>query len=239
MAVILNIETSAERCSVALSNEGQVVWHAEEETPMKHAERLAPYVSRALDDATRREMRLDAVAVSIGPGSYTGLRIGLSLTKGLCYGLDIPLITVPTLELLAVSAMFRNMDAEGDEIYVPMLDARRMEVYTATYDAALTTLQEPRPLILEQGWDTDIAPGRKLICVGNGATKAEPVAADPSRILFMPRIMPLAMDMTALSERAFRQGTFADTAYTTPLYLKDFQATTPKNLANTLRPNAI
>ena len=133
MATILNIETSTDVCSVALTSEGQVLDHRENYEGQTHATLLSQYVKDMLDYAHSREMKLDAVAVSIGPGSYTGLRIGLSEAKGLAFGLDVPLIGVNTLQLLTVSAMFNHFIDEERLLYVPMIDARRMEVYTAAY----------------------------------------------------------------------------------------------------------
>ena len=132
MANILNIETSTSVCSVALGSAGEVIDHYENYDGQTHATLLSRYVQEALDTASRRDMKLDAIAVSIGPGSYTGLRIGLSQAKGLAYGLGIPLIGINTLQLLAVTAMFREF-FDDDVLFVPMIDARRMEVYTAVY----------------------------------------------------------------------------------------------------------
>ena len=228
MSVILNIETSSHICSVAVTTDGMIDFHIESEEPTQHAALLAGYVDRALDHLSRREMQLDAVAVSIGPGSYTGLRIGLSLAKGLCFAKDIPLIGVNTLELLAVKAMFGLRDAEGDEILVPMIDARRMEVYTAAYDFSLHSLIEPRAMILDAESYMDLPADRRIVFIGDGVDKARDVVRHPGA-LFLTNAMPLAMDMTALSERAFRNGEFMDAAYGVPFYLKDYQASKPKN----------
>lgn len=146
MAVILNIETSTNVCSAALTAEGMVLCHREDFSGRNHATLLSGFIKDCLDFAAEKEMKLEAVAVSIGPGSYTGLRIGLSEAKGLCYALDIPLIGIDTLKIMAVSVMF-NQELEGDELFVPMIDARRMEVYTAVYDFALNDLVAPTPLI--------------------------------------------------------------------------------------------
>lgn len=228
MSVILNIETSSKICSVALTSDGMVEFNIESDSDMEHAKLLAVYVDRALAHAESREMKLDAVAVSIGPGSYTGLRIGLSLAKGLCFAKDIPLIGVPTLELLAVKAMFGYRDAEGDEILVPMIDARRMEVYTAAYDFTLNPIMKPQPLILDETSYKELPSDRKLIFIGDGVDKAKDVL-QLENALYLTNAMPIAIDMTALSERAFRNKDFLDTAYCTPEYLKEYQATKPKN----------
>ena len=147
MAVILNIESSQSASSVALSVDGNVEWSAVEREAMHQATDLAPFVAQAMEEVTRKELKIDAVAVSTGPGSYTGLRIGMSLAKGLAFGLDVPLIGVETLKLIAVKAMFRNLNFTGEEILVPMVDARRMEVYTAAYDFKLDALIPPQAMI--------------------------------------------------------------------------------------------
>lgn len=228
MATILNIETSGEICSVAVSRGGLVEYQLEDLEPMSHARRLAPFIEKCLAEMERREMKPDAVAVSIGPGSYTGLRIGLSTAKGLCMGLGIPLLAISTLQILVVKAMFSSMDWTGEEILVPMLDARRMEVYTAAYDFALRPLIEPMPLILEGDSYTSLPADRRVIFVGPGATKARDIVSRNDAV-WLTEMQPHARDMTALAEKALREGAIADTAYCTPLYLKEFQATKPKN----------
>lgn len=228
MATILNIETSGEICSVAVSRDGVVEYQLEDQGPMNHAQKLAPFIEKCMEEMARREMKLDAVAVSIGPGSYTGLRIGLSTAKGLCFGLGIPLITVSTLEILAVKVMFRSMDWTGDEILVPMLDARRMEVYTAAYDFALNQIMSPMPYILDAGSYRNLPEGRKIVFFGPGSDKAKDVVDIPASE-WIDGIKAYARDMTALSEKAFRENRTADVAYAVPEYLKDFQASVPKN----------
>lgn len=228
MAVILNIETSTEVCSAALTAEGMVLCHYEDFNGRNHAALLSGYVKRCLDHARDHEMKLDAVAVSMGPGSYTGLRIGLSEAKGLAYALDIPLIGVSTLQLMAVHAMF-NADFEPDVLLAPMIDARRMEVYTAVYDFALEEIMKPRPLILEpDSYSAELSRGA-VAFFGNGSDKARQVLTSPNA-RFLPDIVPLASDMIALAERSYMRREFLDLAYSTPEYLKDFQATKPKKL---------
>ena len=227
MANILNIETSTAVCSVALGSDGQVLEHHENYDGQTHATLLSAYVQDVLRYVRAREMKLDAVAVSIGPGSYTGLRIGLSEAKGLAFGMDIPLITVNTLQLLVVSTMFNHF-IDDDVLYAPMIDARRMEVYTAVYNAALEAIVEPRPLILDSDSYAEVLSRGKVVFMGDGSDKAHDVITHPNS-QFIGGIKPVALDMIALSERAFRQGDFADVAYSTPFYLKEFQATVPRN----------
>lgn len=223
MSIILNIETSSEICSVAVSADGMIEYHIESEEPMEHASLLGVYVDKALDDIARKGLNLDAVAVSLGPGSYTGLRIGLSLAKGLCYAKDIPLIGINTLELLAVKGMFGLRDAEGDELFIPMIDARRKEVYMACYDFALNTIMEPQPMILDEHSLLNLPAEKKKVIIGNGALKAKEIIT-AENTLFLTNRMPVAMDMTALSERAYRSGDFLDVAYSVPIYLKEYEA---------------
>lgn len=228
MALILNIETSSKICSVALSDEGQILYQLEDHEGQNHATRLAPFIDKCLNELARHERKLDAVAVSNGPGSYTGLRIGLSMAKGLCFGMDIPLITLDTLKVMAVKAMFRQFDWEGDEIIVPMVDARRMEVFTGAYNFALEEQMAEGPLILEPDSYKDLASRfRRLIFTGDGVAKAKEIL-DVRDAVWIEGGMPVARDMMALSEKYFREGRFADVAYATPHYLKEWQPTAPK-----------
>lgn len=229
MATILNIETSTEVCSVALTNEGQVLDHRENYEGQTHATLLSQYVKDMMEYARSREMKVDAIAVSIGPGSYTGLRIGLSEAKGLAFGLDLPLIGVNTLQLLTVGTMFNHFIEEDDVLFVPMIDARRMEVYTAVYNPALETVLEPQAMILdEHSFEDLLQQGHTLVLMGNGSDKARQVISH-ERARFIEGVKPVAVDMMALAEKAYREQAFIDVAYSTPLYLKEFQATKPKN----------
>ena len=229
MANILNIETSTEVCSVALTSEGQVLDHRENYEGQTHATMLSQHVKEMLDYARSREMKPDAIAVSIGPGSYTGLRIGLSEAKGLAFGLNVPLIGVNTLQLMAVSTMFNHFIDEESVLYVPMIDARRMEVYTAAYAPSLEAVLEPQAMILdEHSFDALLDKGHTLILMGNGSDKARQVLARDG-VRFVDGVKPVAVDMMALAEKAYREQDFIDVAYSTPLYLKEFQAIKPKN----------
>lgn len=229
MANILNIETSTDVCSVALTSEGHVLDHRENYDGQTHATLLSQYVQEMLQYARTRDITLDAIAVSIGPGSYTGLRIGLSEAKGLAFGLNVPLIGVNTLQLLVVSTMFNHFIDEEKVLYVPMIDARRMEVYTAAYNAALEPVLEPQAMILDEQSLVDLnQQGYTLVLMGNGSDKAHQVLTRDG-VRFVAGIKPVAVDMMALAEKSFREQRFIDVAYSTPLYLKEFQATKPKN----------
>ena len=224
MATILNIETSTDVCSVCLSHDGEMKFHDADYKGRNHATVLGGFVKNALDYAKMCEMKLDAVAVSIGPGSYTGLRIGLSEAKG--FGLDIPLIGVNTLKLLSVAVMF-SKNIGPDDYFVPMIDARRMEVFTAVYDLALNEVMPNQAMILDENSFADLLESRKLHFMGNGADKASDLIKSQNAE-FTLGIRPNASDMIALSEKAFRENDFLDLAYSTPNYIKKFHTTTPK-----------
>ena len=227
MAVILNIETSTHVCSAALTYDGHVVKQFQDYQGHNHASLLSGYIKECLDEAKHKSLTLDAVAVSIGPGSYTGLRIGLSEAKGLAYALDVPLIGINTLEILTVDVMFSDFFDEN-VMFAPMIDARRMEVYTGVYDYSLTPVLKPTPLILdEHSYEEYLAKG-PVIFFGNGSDKARELLTHPNAN-FITEMHPLAANMTALSEKAFRDKKFMDIAYSVPEYLKEFQATTPKS----------
>lgn len=239
MATILNIETSTSVCSVALASEGTILDHSEDFNGRNHASVLSGFIKQALDYLARHEMKLDAVAVSIGPGSYTGLRIGLSEAKGLAYSLDIPLIGVKTLELMTVGVMFGHDSLPDGCLFAPMIDARRMEIYTAVYNIALEEVMAPQPLILDtESYKAQLAEA-PVVFFGDGSAKFKPLLEEATAeggqqqgaaAIFIPDVNPLAVDMLALSERAWMRKDFLDLAYSTPLYLKEFQATKPRNL---------
>ncbi len=223
MSTIIAIETSGKYCSVALIHEGLAEFSREDEIEMNHARAIGPFVDECVKEARRREWKIDAVAVSMGPGSYTGLRIGLSMAKGLCFSLNVPLIGVSTLKLIAVKAMFRNIDWQGDEILVPMIDARRMEVYTAAYDFRLNALMEPQPLILDAESYGNLPTDRDIYFMGDGSAKSTEVLKG-ERYQWLDGVNPKASDMTALAEKAFRESDFLDVAYSVPEYLKEYEA---------------
>lgn len=227
MPTIINIETSGKICSVALTRDGVLEFDLENRDGMKHAELLAPFVERAMEEVKRKEWNVDALAVSIGPGSYTGLRIGLSLAKGLAFSLGVPLIGVSTLKILAVKAMFRNFNFTGEEVLAPMIDARRMEVFTGAYDFSLKALQAPGPMILDNDSYATLLENREVWFMGDGAEKAKDVIKSPNA-KWLDGLDPLAKDMLALSEKAFREEDFLDIAYSVPEYLKEYQTTVAK-----------
>lgn len=233
MACILNIETSTNVCSVALSENGHCIYNDEDHSGPNHNERLGTFVDSALSFADSHAIPVDAVAVSMGPGSYTGLRIGVSMAKGVCYALNIPLIAVPTLELMCVSPL---LAPEGSSKYIeegallcPMLDARRMEVYAAVYDRALKVKRDVQPDVVEQDTYQQFLDQQPVYFFGNGAAKCKETINHPNA-RFIVGIEPLAKNMFPLAERRLMNNQTEDVAYFTPFYLKDFVALKPKKL---------
>lgn len=229
MATILNIETSTSVCSVALTMDGNVIDRREDYQGRNHASLLSGYIEDMLGAAKKHELRLDAIAVSMGPGSYTGLRIGLSEAKGLAYALNIPLIGVDTLQTMTVAVMFSDFFDEN-VLFAPMIDARRMEVYTAVHNFALENVMAPQPLILDEDSYREQLDRGPVIFFGDGSEKARPLLEKHPNANFITEIHPLAANMMALAERSFHRGEFLDLAYSVPNYLKDFQAIKPKKM---------
>ena len=227
MSCILHIETSTEVCSVSVSQDGASIFTKEDFNGPSHATLLGVYVDEALSFVDNHAIPLDAVAVSCGPGSYTGLRIGVSMAKGICYGRNIPLIGIPTPEIMCVPVLL-NHDLPEDALLCPMIDARRMEVYAAVYDEYLNPVMPVGAYIVDENTFAEVLSQHKVIFCGNGAGKCREVINHPNAI-FVDGVYPLASNMLALAERAFAQGKFNDVAYYEPFYLKEFVATTPKN----------
>lgn len=229
MSCILNIETSTDVCSVAISDNGQVIFNKEDHSGPNHAVKLGVYVDEALSFIDAHGIPLEAVAVSCGPGSYTGLRIGVSMAKGICYGRDVKLISIPTLELMAVPVLIGEHPAEEDALIVPMLDARRMEVYAKVMDRALKEVRPIRADIVDADTYKEYLDRGTVYFFGNGAEKCMEVINHPNARL-VKGIEPLAKNMAPLAEKRFVEGKFEDVAYFVPFYLKDFVAKMPKKL---------
>ena len=228
MSSILFIETSTDVCSVAVSHDGAIIFNKEDHTGPHHNERLGSFVDEALSYTDNHALPLDYVAVSCGPGSYTGLRIGVSMAKGICYGRNLKLIAVPTLELLCVPVLLRELVTDDAALLCPMLDARRMEVYAQVFDRAL---QEKRP-IHSDVVDADTYKeflSHPMYFFGNGAAKCMKAINHPNAHL-IEGIEPLAKNMLPLAEKRIAQGKFEDVAYFVPFYLKDFVAKQPRKL---------
>ncbi|CDA53536.1 tRNA (adenosine(37)-N6)-threonylcarbamoyltransferase complex dimerization subunit type 1 TsaB [Prevotella sp. AM42-24] len=229
MSCILNIETSTDVCSVAISDNGQVIFNKEDHSGPNHAVKLGVYVDEALSFIDAHGIPLEAVAVSCGPGSYTGLRIGVSMAKGICYGRDVKLISIPTLELMAVPVLIGEHPAEEDALIVPMLDARRMEVYAKVMDRALKEVRPIQADIVDADTYKEYLDRGTVYFFGNGAEKCMEVINHPNARL-VKGIEPLAKNMAPLAEKRFVEGKFEDVAYFVPFYLKDFVAKMPKKL---------
>lgn len=228
MSCILHIETSTAVCSVAISEDSHVIFSQEDFNGPSHAVSLGVFVDEALSFIDSRAIVLDAVAVSCGPGSYTGLRIGVSMAKGICYGRNIPLIGIPTLEVLSVPVLLFH-DLPEDALICPMIDARRMEVYAAIYDRALKVKRPISADIVDENSYMEFLNEQPVYFFGNGAAKCKEKITHPNAH-FIDDIHPLAKLMSPLAEKAFINGDFKDVAYFEPFYLKEFLVTKPKKL---------
>ncbi len=223
MALILSIESSTKNCSVAVARDGEVLAIRELcEKRFSHAEKLHSFVLEVMSESTHDLSELDAVAVSKGPGSYTGLRIGVSTAKGLCYAIDKPLISVPTLESLA-----RQVDASGDELIVPLLDARRMEVYSAVFDSGYTQVRETRAEVIDAASFSEYLEKSKIFFLGDGVEKTRTLIDHPNAV-FVRNRYPSSKEAAVLAEIRYKEKSFEDLAYFEPFYLKDFIAGKPK-----------
>lgn len=228
MSCILHIETSTTVCSVAISQDGSCIFEQQDANGPSHAVNCGLFVQEGLSFAENHAIPLDAVAVSMGPGSYTGLRIGYSTAKGVAYGRNVPLIALPTLKILCVPVLLEQ-DLEEGALLVPMIDARRMEVYATVYDRSL---REVRPIgadIVEEYTYKEYLDQGPVYFFGDGSDKCKKIIQHPNAH-FLDGMTPLAKNMFPLAEKAFAQGLYADVAYSEPFYLKEFQATTGKKL---------
>jgi len=222
LAYILSIETATTNCSVSLSNEGEILVLKEDyNNNFSHAERLHVYIDAVLKDAKITLPKLDAIAVSKGPGSYTGLRIGVSAAKGLCYALDIPLISIATLEALAHQIKIE----EG--VIVPMLDARRMEVYSAVFDFEHDQIRATQAQILEENSFNEYFEKGPVYFIGSGVEKTKELIVHKNAI-FVENKLPSTNEMGLLAYNKYKKNDIEDVAYFEPYYLKDFIGLKPK-----------
>ena len=225
MAIILNIETATKNCSVSLANNGAILALIElNEDNFSHAEKLHTFILEALKEGDKEMKDMDAVAVSSGPGSYTGLRIGVSAAKGLCFSLDIPLISIPTLTSLA-----NAINVEKGDMIIPLLDARRMEVYDAVFDFEKKSIRKTRAQIIDENSFSEYFEKGKVYFLGDGSLKCKGVIHHDNAI-FLEGYFPSAKEMADLSYQKFLNNDFEDVAYFEPFYLKDFVAIKPKKL---------
>jgi tRNA threonylcarbamoyladenosine biosynthesis protein TsaB len=219
---ILNIETSSTVCSVSLSLNGKLIRLKEKDEGYTHAEDLHVFIREILKDAEIKPEQLNAVAVGLGPGSYTGLRIGMSAAKGLCYALQIPLIGVATLEAMALNVLSRHV-VETKQLLCPLVDARRMEVYCALYDNGLREVERCRAKIISEETLSEWKkyPDR-LIFFGSGMEKCRKLLAQTLNPVFVENIFPSSEWMVPLSFKKFNEELFEDLAYSEPMYAKEF-----------------
>jgi tRNA threonylcarbamoyladenosine biosynthesis protein TsaB len=222
---ILCIETSSEFCSVALFEDGELLGHRSDSDSFSHASKLTVLIEQLLNEF---KLTPDAVAVSSGPGSYTGLRIGTSTAKGLAYGFGIPLISVDTLKLIAHSLML-NANIDKDEFIIPLIDARRMEVYTAVYSTELVPITPPYSLILTDNSFGDLNKQAKVHFTGTGSAKAEGILNIDDARFYSDLGRPNAKFMGRLAFQKFTHNEFEDVAYFEPFYLKEFHFTKGKS----------
>ncbi len=227
MPKILSIETSTTVCSVALTTDGNTLASQKLFLEKSHSTLLTVVIEQIMKQVGMEMSELDAIAVSKGPGSYTGLRIGVSTAKGLCYALDKPLIAVNTLLAMANEV---NRQNHSGALLCPMIDARRMEVYTALYDAKLNELKKTSAKILEENSFHETLMQNQMLFFGNGAGKFKDLKNNVSNAIFIENITPSAWSVGLLANQAFLKGDFEDVAYFEPFYLKDFVATKPKRV---------
>lgn len=237
MSVILHIETATEACSVAVSEDGANIYSVDNfdeltqagKKETNHSKRLGVFVDEAMSFTDNHAIPFDAVAVSSGPGSYTGLRIGVSMAKGICYGQNLKLISVPTLELLSVPVLLRYDDLPEDALLCPMLDARRMEVYCALYTRALKAVEGVDARIINEDSFKDYLDKHPVYFFGNGAEKCKSVISHPNAH-WIDGIQLNAKYMAPIAERKFLREEYEDVAYFEPNYLKEFVAIKAKKL---------
>jgi tRNA threonylcarbamoyladenosine biosynthesis protein TsaB len=218
MARILNIDTAIDSASVCLAKEAMPLQFAINSNQRDHASWLHPAIQRTTADAGIALKDIEAVAVTIGPGSYTGLRVGLSAAKGLCFALNIPLICINTLELMA----YAGIDTEAD-LVCPLIDARRMEVFMAVYNKNMQEIIKPRAMIVDKHSFDSMLATNKIAFLGNGSKKLQNLIVHDNAIF--NNIAATATNMIPLSERLFTEKKFANLAYIEPLYIKEFYST--------------
>ncbi|MEX0981886.1 MAG: tRNA (adenosine(37)-N6)-threonylcarbamoyltransferase complex dimerization subunit type 1 TsaB [Bacteroidales bacterium] len=230
--LILNLETATNVCSVALCKGEETVAKRESDEDRSHGSLLTVFMQEVLDEAGVKPEEISAIAVSKGPGSYTGLRIGVSVTKGFAYGLNIPVIGIVTLQAMVVAATWHHSVKElqqkhPETLFCPMIDARRMEVFTALYDKNRDIVSPVTATVVgENSFDKELK-GNHILFFGNGADKLSGIIQHP-HAHFIQQIQPSAVAMIPLSLHQYENRIFEDTAYFEPYYLKDFVATIPR-----------
>ena len=233
MTLILNIETATPVCSVALCLDGEIVAKKESHKHNSHSSLLTVFIEEIFKEVIFELKLLDAIAVSKGPGSYTGLRIGVSTSKGLCYTLDKPLISINTLKAMANGLskflkLSKSTLFQQNTLLCPMIDARRMEVYSAIFDLSINEIRETKAEIIDENSFEDFLKEKQLIFFGDGAAKCKEVLSNNRNAKFIDNFYPSAEFMAEISDEKFKNNNFEDVAYFEPFYLKDFIAGKPK-----------
>ena len=226
MSLILGLETSTKICSVAISDGDKLLALQEEGGEYSHSEKLTVFIQKVIAEAGLNLNQIEAVAVSKGPGSYTGLRIGVSVAKGLCYALDKPLIAVDTLQAMALGLSL----TEKANLYAPMLDARRMEVYTAMYNGKNEMIKEVTAKIIDENSFSEILKNNKILFFGDGAEKCKAILSKHPNAIFSNEGNPSAQYINKIAQEKFDLKQVENVAYFEPYYLKDFVGTTAKKL---------
>jgi tRNA threonylcarbamoyladenosine biosynthesis protein TsaB len=227
--MILCIETATEVCSVAVCHNGKILALEEEKEGRSHASKLTPLIESAFKKASAEMSTLDAVAVSMGPGSYTGLRIGVSVAKGISYALKKPLIAIGTLDAMCHGFIQNHASSyPKNALFCPMIDARRMEVFNAVYDYSENVVRKVEADIIDSDSFSNLLTEHPVIFFGDGAAKCKEVITSPNASFF-ENFVPSASFLAQLSDKALKDEKFEDVAYFEPYYLKDFIATVPKN----------
>lgn len=249
MSLILALETATPVCSAALAGDGEILSLYESTIPNAHAEVITVFIENLFREASLHYADLDAVAVSMGPGSYTGLRIGVATAKGLCYALDKPLISVSTLEAMAAGMKHypspspspvasHSLAREGSDgqlptancrlLFCPMIDARRMEVFCAVFDEHLKEIRSTHAVVVNEHSFEELLDQQSVLFGGNGSEKCKEKLSGNPNALFMDHFRPSARFLIELAEKRFRENRFENLAYFEPFYLKDFIAGNPK-----------
>ena len=226
--MILCLETATPVCSVALNDSCCTLALRETEGQNAHSEKITNFIHEVMETVAIDYKQLDAVAVSKGPGSYTGLRIGVSTAKGICYAADLPLMAIDTLEAMAYG-MKEKLDSQiaENDLLIPMIDARRMEVYAAIFDASLNKIEDTAALVIDENTFEDLRKNHHLWLFGDGAPKLSKLFENQPNISVIDGFKPSASYMRTLAEKALRNHDFVDVAYFEPFYLKDFIAGKP------------
>lgn len=222
MALLLHIDTATEHASICLSNNSQIISYAENTDPKNHGAFLQPAIQQLFENTSYQLSDIDAISVSNGPGSYTGLRVGLASAKGLCFALNKPLIALNTLQIMAQAAISHVQKNEllDSYLFCPLIDARRMEVFTAIYDAQLNIVLQPMASIVNETSFQEVLNSNKIVFTGSGHHKLQTVLQHPNALYF--NIQHNASNMVSLAEKNIKVNNTTNVAYTEPFYIKEF-----------------